>query len=162
NKSGLDGQFAVAAVDQYTELNAPGTPMVEQSIHGGTNGAPGIKNVIHKDHILFPDFHTQRSGFLNDRAAAHGGKVIAVQGNVEGANGDRLLLNLVNQLSQPLGQGNATALDSDQRQILDSVVLFHDLVGQPDQGTFDLRGGHDASFLAEVGKTSGSAGSHSP
>src|SRR5258708_10091092 len=40
NESGLDRQLAMAAIDQYTQLQTPGTPHAEQPLHPATRAPP--------------------------------------------------------------------------------------------------------------------------
>ena len=60
------------------------------------------------------------------------------------------MLDLLNQVRQPLRKGHATAPYAYQRQVGDSVVLFYDLMGQADQRPLNLRGRHELPFLSQV------------
>ena len=59
-----------------------------------------------------------------------------------------------------LGEGDAAALDADEAEIFAAVVLFDDLVGETDEGSLDLGGGHEAAFFAEPGGWERSGISH--
>ena len=53
------------------------------------------------------------------------------------------LLDSPQDLRQTLRQRDATTHDADQSEIVSAVVLLDDLVGEPNNGAIDFRGGHD-------------------
>src|SRR5262249_48595377 len=122
---------------------------------GGANSAAGIEDIIQKNYVLIHNVSPQRYGFLDDRTGAHGGEVVAVKGDIQSTDGDRLLFNLLDQTGQTVGQRDATALDADQHQVFHAVIFFHDLMGQADEGTLNFRARHEAPFDVQVGESSG-------
>jgi hypothetical protein len=48
----LDGQLAVAAVDQHQQLHARRPAVVEQRVERGADGAAGVQHVVHQDDVL--------------------------------------------------------------------------------------------------------------
>ena len=94
----------------------------------------------------------EADGSRRDHGAnAGGGKVVAIELDVEHAGIDGALFDAGDQLAQPLGQRNAAALDAHQRQVFAAVALFHDLVGQAHQGALNLRGGHQPALHSQAG-----------
>src|SRR5208282_5696167 len=135
NEGGLDRQLAMAAIDQYAQLQAPGTAHAEQRIHGGAGGAAGIEHVVNQHYRLTGDgnFHLR---LLHHGLRAESGrrKVVATEGYVEGADQHRFFFDALNNFRQPLRQRNSTAADADQSQIFDAIVLLENIMRQPDQG----------------------------
>ena len=43
---GLNGQFAMAAVDKHGQLHAARTAVVEERVERGADGAPGVKHIV--------------------------------------------------------------------------------------------------------------------
>ena len=56
---GFDGEFAVAAVDEDEELDALGAAVVEEGIEGGTDGASGVEDVVHKNDVAAGDVEAE-------------------------------------------------------------------------------------------------------
>ena len=50
--AGLDGQLAVAAVDEHQQLHARRAAVVEQRVQRGAHGAAGVEHVVHEDDVL--------------------------------------------------------------------------------------------------------------
>jgi hypothetical protein len=59
----------------------------------------------------------------------HGGEVIAVEGDVERALRYIVAFETPDAIGHTLGQGNSTTLHTYQNQVVDTLVAFHDLVG---------------------------------
>src|SRR5215475_12322163 len=97
HKSGFNGQFAVTAINENTELHAARTPMVEKRVHGGADSAAGIKHVVQEDHVFVHNISSQRRSFFDHRAGANGGKVVAIQSDIQGAYRHGRFFNLLNQ-----------------------------------------------------------------
>src|ERR1041385_5031010 len=56
DERGLDGQFAMSAVDEHTELHTARAAMVEQRVERGARRAPGVEHIVTKDDIHVLDF----------------------------------------------------------------------------------------------------------
>src|SRR5712691_3883694 len=52
DEGSLDGQLAVAAVDQHAQPDALRPAQVEETVHGGADGATSVKHVVGQDQIL--------------------------------------------------------------------------------------------------------------
>ncbi len=86
--------------------------MRKKGVEGGARGAAGIKHVVDQHDPLTFDGKTNLR-FLHHRLGAQGGKVIAVERDIERAHGYFLLFNLLNHFAQPLGDGHSATADSD-------------------------------------------------
>src|SRR5579862_86239 len=133
----LDGQFAMAAVDQDAKLHLLRTTFIEKSVQGGTRGAPGVKDIIHQNDLFSGDTNAN-FGFLYNRLWTDSGKIVTVERNVQGAQRDRFLLNSFDHLAEALGKENAATANADDRQVLGAIIFLDDFVNQPDQSTLDF------------------------
>src|SRR5580698_3346378 len=156
DECGFNRQLAMAAVDQHTQLEASGTAHAKQRVHGGTRCAASVKHVVYQHHRLILDGNAYVA-FLYDglgtasRKIVH--KIVSIEGNIEGAEQYRLLLDTLNNFRQPLGQGNAATPYADEGQIFDAIIFFENLMGQPDQGALYFGGRHQLRFLTNFDGT---------
>ena len=88
--------------------------------------------------------------FFTSGAVANGGEIVTIKRDVERADRYFGFLDAAQNLRQPLRQRHAPAHDADQTEVGDAIILFHDLVRQPNQGALDFGSGEDLRFLAEV------------
>src|SRR6266436_7781789 len=68
---GLHRDLAVAAIDQYTELQQSRPAMPEQRVHGGPRGAASVQNVVYQNDRLARNRNANPS-FLHDRLRPEG------------------------------------------------------------------------------------------
>ena len=52
---GTEGEFAMAPVDQYRQLDLSGTPEIDQLIDGGADGPPGKQHVVAQHQFFAVD-----------------------------------------------------------------------------------------------------------
>jgi hypothetical protein len=90
-------------------------------------------------------------GGVHHRLMAHRRKIVAVQVNVQDADGHRAPLQSLNLLGEPLRQRHAPPPDADEHQFLQVARALQDLVGQADQGAVDFRSAHQLGFLLSDG-----------
>ena len=146
---GLDGEFAVAAVDEDEELDAFGAAVVEEGVERGADGAAGVEDVVEQDDVAAVDVEADRAGG-DDGAVALGGEVVAVEADVEDAGVDGVFFDGGEEDGEALGERDAAAFDADETDVGDAFVAFDDLMGEADEGSFDLGRGHEAAFFAEL------------
>src|SRR6266849_722284 len=103
----------MAAIDQHEKLHLTGSPVKEERVHGGAYGTAGEEYIVHQDDFLIAnreaDFRLLHHGFGTER-----GEVVAVERNVERADGNWSLLPLPNDLCQPLRNRDSPAANSHQ------------------------------------------------
>ena len=133
----FNGHFAMAAVDEYAERNALGAAEVEEAVHGGADGAAGVENVIDKDEVHAVDAKGNVGGLKNGLRRDFG-EVVAIESDVEGADGDVDAVNAAHGLGNALGEGYATAADADQGKMLGAAAFLDNLMGQTPQGAVDF------------------------
>jgi len=137
----FDGHFAVAAIDEHAERDTLGAAEVEQAVHGCADGAPGVKDVINEDEV-----HTVH-GEGDIRGLQHGlrrdlGEVVAIESDIESADGNVHSVDPTHGARDALGEGHAAAADADEGQALCTTAFLHNLVGKALQGAVDFSRGH--------------------
>src|ERR1700683_1623763 len=148
HEAGLDGQLAMAAIDQHQQLYAPRPAMIKERVQGGPYGTAGGENVGDENNIAAGDIEADGPRD-DDRANIARRKVVAVEVNIEDAGIDRLLRDASNQMPQANGKRHAATLDADQPQVMGSIIFLNDLVRQPNQRALDFRCRHDAGLLPQ-------------
>ena len=136
---GADRQLAVAAVDEDGELDAVGPAVVEERLDRGADRAAGVEDVVDEDdrpaverevELRRADERLRRERRL---AGAHH-HVVAVEGDVDRAEGGRRAGALLDEPREPLRERDAARLDPDERDVLDGRVALDDLVGDSRKG----------------------------
>ena len=135
---GPDGQLAPAAVDQHGQLDRARPAVVHQRVERGPHGAAGEQDVVHQHHGGALELEGQLGG-ADHRPWQPGEHVVAVQGDVDGAERRAPALDALDELDQAGGQVQAAGADADQGQVRGAAVLLDDLAGDapehaPDRG----------------------------
>ena len=143
----FDGQLAMAAIDQHQQLHARRPSLVEQRVERGADGAAGVEHVVHQDDVFAGDRERDFGG-VDHRLFGNGGKIVAVQIDVENADRNHAILQVLDLFGETLRQRHAAAADADERQVVEILGFFQDLVRQPDQRPVDLGGAHELGFFA--------------
>src|SRR5438552_15470498 len=95
-----DRQLPFAAVDQRRQLDFAGAPIVEQLVHGGAHGAPGVENIV--DHDDMPAVDVERDLRRLHRVVESGGvEIVAIERDVEHPHRRRELQFPVQALGEP-------------------------------------------------------------
>lgn len=150
----FDGQFAVASVDEHSELNAARTAVVEERVEGGANGTAGVEDIVAEDNIT--TFHVAaKSTGGDDGAHIGGGEVVTIELDIEGPGFDGALFDVGDQFAEALGERSPAALDADQGQVFAAVAFFDNFVGEAHQGALNLGGGHQPALDAQGGCSCG-------
>jgi hypothetical protein len=77
-------------------------------------------------------------------------EVVAIEGDVNAADGRLDALMLRDGCGQALGDGHTAALNADQDQTLSAAMFFDDLVRNAYQRASDVVGGHDLAARHET------------
>ena len=85
-------------------------------------------------------------GGVDDGLDADGGEVVAVEVDVEDADGDFAIFERFDFRGEALGEGHAAAADADEGELIEIFGLFEDFVRQADQGAVDLGRAHELAF----------------
>ena len=133
---GADRQLAVAAVDDHGELDARGAAVVEERLDRRADRAAGVEDVVdeHDGAALEREVELR---LAHDRLrvqrslAAADAHVVAVEGDVDGAELGRLAGALLDQAREPLRDRDAARLDPDERDLAEIGIRLDDLVRDP-------------------------------
>src|SRR5579875_3186021 len=153
DEGGLDGELAVAAIDEDEELDAAGAPVVEEGVESGADGASGVEDVVDEDDIASVDVEAEGTG-VDDGADVAGREVVAIEADVEGTGIDGVFFDAADQGGEALGDGDAAALDADESDGGRAVIFLDDLMSQANEGALNFGGGHNPALLAQNGRSS--------
>ena len=92
DETGLDGQLAMTAVDQHQQLYAPRTAMVKERVQRRAYGSAGVENIVDQNDVAPGNVEADGAG-NDDRPNIAGGKVVAVEVDVENSGIDRRFLD---------------------------------------------------------------------
>ena len=118
----------MAAVDEHGELDARGPPELQQRIDGSANRPPRIEHVVHEhDRLALEgerDARRPDHGLATRRppAVAHV-HVVAMEGDVERAELELRPAPLRDQAPQARGERDAASLDTDERDLRETVPV---------------------------------------
>src|SRR5574343_1007139 len=116
-------QLAPTTVGQHGQFDGRRTAVIEQLVDCRPRRAPGVEHIIDQDDVTTFDIERDhRRPAL--RVQPLGGKIVAVEGNIDQAD----LLGQAEQFPQALGNPGTAAVDTDQRGVLRQ--LRPDQVGQ--------------------------------
>ncbi|MCY1455893.1 hypothetical protein D9M71_730650 [compost metagenome] len=107
-----DRQFAGIQVEQADQGHTGRTAIVEQFVEGGTDGASAHQHVVDQHQVLAFDLERQ-VGRANLRVQAVLAEVVAVEGNVECAQGGVA----AQFFKQCLGDPDTTGADADETRV---------------------------------------------
>src|SRR6266852_795675 len=122
-----DRQLPFAAVHQRRKLDFSRAPVVEQLVHRGAHGAPGVEHVV--DHHDVPAVDVERNlGGLHLMVQSGRVEIVAVNRNVERSQGGRELQFPVQALGKP---GPAGADADEARRVRDAGAKpAHELLAE--------------------------------
>src|SRR5277367_6630243 len=125
DERGFDGHFAMAAVNQHAEADALGAAQIEETVHGGANGAAGVEHVVHDHQIAI--IHAEADFVrVHDRLRSYGRKIVAIQSDVNRADGDFHAGEIFDGFREAFGERNAAAADPDQCEVIGAASFFYD------------------------------------
>src|ERR1051325_3272795 len=142
---GVDGELAVAAVDQHGQHDLARAAEVDQGVGRGAHGAAGVEDVVDQHHDLVVD-RLGELGRLDHRLRGDGGEVVAVEGDVEDPEGGGRLLHLRDLRGHPLPHRHSAAADPDDEKVVDAAVLFDDFDGHAADGAVHPRAVEQSLF----------------
>src|SRR5271154_3984137 len=118
----------MAAVNQHAEANAFGAAQIEETVHGGANGAAGVEHVVHDHQVAIIHAEADFVG-VHDGLGADGGKSVAIESDVNRADRDIHAGEIFDGFRQAFGEGDAAAAHADQGEVFGAAAFFHDFMG---------------------------------
>src|SRR5947209_7636339 len=145
----LDRQLAVAAVDEHGELDGLGAAEVDQLVERGAHRAAGVEHVVAKhDHAVVDRPRQVRA--LDQRLGGDGRQVVAIERDVEDADGDLLPLHGLDLGGDLLGEGDAAGADAGQQEPGEIGLALHDLPRHTPDDPRHLLGVEDRRLRLQV------------
>jgi len=125
----------MSAVDQHCQLNHLGASLIHQCVHGGADRAACVQNVIEQNDLFVPDRERERSDgrFRTAVGPPVFSPVISIRGDVQFADRQRRLFNILNFVRNSSRQKYAAGANSDEHAIFRAFIFFHNFMGNPEQ-----------------------------
>jgi hypothetical protein len=136
----LDGVLAVPPVDEYDELDAARTPVLEDCVEGSPSRTPRKHDVVDEDDIPVGHVDVVRWG----RRGIETGPIIPKGRHVEIVGLNFRLFHGADLLRHGAGDRDAASLNAKELDRVGPSVSFDDLVGQTSERAPDSLGRHDA------------------
>ena len=142
----------MTAIGEHGELNAGGPAVVEERLDRRADRAPRVEDVVDEDdrppvereaELRRADDRLSRERGL----AAADGDVVAIEGDVDGAERGLDSGALLDQTREPPGERDAAGLDPDQGELAELRVALDDLVGDSRKGSAEPVGVEEALAL---------------
>src|SRR5579864_1632559 len=132
----MRSERAVAAVDDDGELDPRRAAVVEERLDRSADRAAGVEDVVdeHDGSSLEREVELRlaHDGLrMQRRLAAADADVVAVEGDVDGADLGRLARALLDQPRETLRDRDAARLDPDERDLAKVGICLDDLVRDP-------------------------------
>ena len=124
----------MAAIGEDGELDAGGSPVVEEGVDRRAHRATRVEHVVNQDDGAAGEVEVEMRVVDNRRVAGLPAlDVVAIEGDVEIAEGHVGAGELADQGMQAATDHRSARVDADQRQPIRLLVLLDDLVGDTDQ-----------------------------
>lgn len=151
DKIGLYGQFAMlnAAVDQHGKLHFLRAAKIHQLIECGSDRAARIKDVVNEYDLLAVNV-VVKFGAVHNGVGSDGRKVVAVKRDIEDPVKRLDILKAFDLVAKPFRKRNAASPDTDEIEILGTVILLDDLGREPSQSTVHCRSIHHPRLFHKI------------
>jgi len=134
---GADRKLPMPAVDQDREAYGAGTPVVDERVHRGADGAAGEEHIVDEhDHAAVDRERDLR--LAHHRRVADPCQVVAVESDVDRAERDIDTLIRADRRPNARREGVAARADTDDREKGEVTVALDDLVRDPRDGPADI------------------------
>ena len=140
----------MAAVDQHQQLHACGASAFEQSVERRADRTTGVEHVVHQNDVFAGDV-IRDGGRIGDRALPDRREVVAVEIDVEFADGDLAAFQILDLFRQALGERHSAAADANEGESIEILGAFENFVGEADESAVDFRRAHQLGFFFSGG-----------
>ena len=135
-----NGQFAMTTINHHCQLNLSGSTVIGERIERGTDCSSGEQHIVDQHHCECVQI---RRDFC-DGFGKYGAQpdVIAVEGHINAAHRDFNPFDLSQSRSESTGKRDTPGLQSDEDNIVETMVAFDDLVRHAPGGPLHVFCGH--------------------
>jgi hypothetical protein len=127
---GADRELTMATVHEDREADRARTPIIHEGVHRRAHGATGEEHVVDEHHDSVVDGERDL-GLTHNRRIADTREVVAIQSDIDGAQGKIDALVLANGVADPRRERVAARTDADDREKGEIAVALDDLVRDP-------------------------------
>src|ERR1700722_18457371 len=117
----------MSAIDEHQQLHQARPAMRKQCIEGGASGSARVENVVDQNDLFALDGKTNFR-FLHHRLGPERGEIVSIESDIEGADRNLFLLDLLNHFAEPFSDRNSAAANSHQSQVFESAIFFKNFV----------------------------------
>src|SRR6266540_3371106 len=142
----LDGNLAVPPVDQHGETNGTRPAEVDQAVQCRADRAPCVEDVVAQDNRAAVQVEIDL-GLAQQRLWSDEREIVAVERDVESADGKGLLHEIGQARGQPCRQRDSPRANTDQSQVRQVLVPLGDLVRHAVDHPLDTIRIQDAGLL---------------
>src|SRR5450756_663814 len=139
-KVGPYRELPVASVHQRHQPDHLRSPVVDEGVHGSSNGTARVEDIIHQNDASIGDVDGNVRG--SHRQRPPGEHVVAIHCYVQLPEWHAVALELADAVCDTLGQGDAARSQSHQHQLARALVPLDYLVGDPGEGAPHVVRGH--------------------
>ena len=126
----------MAAVHEDGQLHGGRAADVHERVEGGADGAARVQHVVHEHDVFAVEVEQDVGGVHLGREMRR--EVVAIEADVELADGHLRPLDLLDLLGQALGEQIAARHDADERDVARALVGLEDLMRDARQRALDL------------------------
>jgi hypothetical protein len=134
---GANRELAMTTVHEDREADRARTPVIDEGVHGRAHGATGEEHVVDEHHDTVVDGERDL-GLTHHRRIADTREVVAIQSDIDGAQGKIDALVRANGVADPRRESIAARADADDREKGEIAVALDDLVRDPCYGPTDV------------------------
>src|SRR6266545_7230665 len=142
----LDGNLAVPPVDQHGETHGTRTAEVDQTVQCRADRAPRVEDVVAQDNRAAVQVEIDL-GLAQQRLGSDEREIVAVERDVQSADGKGLLHEIAQTRGQPCRQRDSPRANTDQSQVRQVLVPLGDLVRHAVDHPLDTIRIQDAGLL---------------
>ena len=136
----------MATVDEHGESDRARPAVIDQRVHRCTDRPAGEEDVVHQhdDAVVNRERDVR---LAHDRRIADPRQVVAVEGDVDGAERDRDAFVLADRIADARRECVAARADADDGEAGELAVALDDLVRDPGDGASDFVGAEQRGRL---------------
>src|SRR6266508_2934862 len=142
----LDGNLAVPPVDQHGEAHGTRPTEVDQAVQRRPDRAPRVEDVVAQDNRAAVQVEIDL-GLAQQRLGSDEREIVAVERDVQSADGKGLLHEIAQTRGQPCRQRDSPRANTDQSQVRQVLVPLGDLVRHAVDHPLDTIRIQDAGLL---------------
>src|SRR6185295_5290374 len=145
----LDGQLAMASIDQHRKLDSSRPSKIDQLIHRRANGPACVQHIVDQHDRAVGDV-CRNISFVDYRPWPDSRKIVSIESDVELSGWRTFSFELLDLVRYLFGKRYTSAANTHQQQIRHALVSLDNLRRESRQCATDSGRVHYASLEIEV------------